>query len=246
MVVDVEFLGLGPVAWILAVTVVVLGSLLQGSLGFGLGLLAAPIVVLIDPTLIPAALIAIAIPLAALVVWRDRAAVDLGLVRWAIAARFPGAFVGAVAVAALGTRSLAIAFSLSILASVGVSVAGFAVPLTPRNLALAGFVSGVTGTATSIGGPPMAVVLQHSSGPQLRAAMSSFNLAGALASLGMLLVVGQLDPRTMGVAAVLMPTTMIGFLISGRTNRLIDGGRVREAVLAVASISAIAILLRAL
>jgi uncharacterized membrane protein YfcA len=233
-------------AWTFAIAAVLLGSLLQGSLGFGLGLLAAPIVVLIDPTLVPGALIGLIVPLALLVAWRERHALDIDLVRWAIVARFPGAFVGAVAVAVLGTRSLAIAFSVSILVAVAVSLAGLAVRQTTPNLVMAGFVSGVTGTATSIGGPPMAIVLQHSSGPQLRAAMSTFNAVGSVASLLMLLALGQLDSRDAGVSAVLVPAALAGFLISGRTNRVLDRGHTRQAVLAVAAISALAILVRVL
>lgn len=244
--VEGELLGLGPAAWALAVGAVLLGALLQGSLGFGLGLLAAPIVVLIDPTLVPSTLIGLSIPLAGLVMWRERDAIELGAVRWAIVARFPGAFIGAAAVAALGTRSLAIVFAVSILVAVGISLFGFAVRQTNRNLAIAGFVSGVTGTATSIGGPPMAIVLQRSSGSRLRMAMSTFNGAGALISLGMLLALGQVERRDLGVMAVLAPAALAGFVISGRTNRFLDGGHTREAVLAVAAVSAVAILLRSL
>ena len=241
-----ELLGLDPTAWAIALLAVLLGSLLQGSLGFGLGLVAAPIVVLIDATLLPVTLIGLSIPLALLIAWRERAALDLGTIRWAIAARFPGAVVGALAVASLGTRSLAIAFALAILVAVGVSLRGPAVRQTPRNLVIAGFVSGVTGTATSIGGPPMAIVLQHRSGPELRAAMSTFNAVGTVASLAMLLAVGELDRRELGVIAVLVPAAIGGFLISAHTNRVLDRGYTRTAVLSLAAVSAVGILIRAL
>ncbi|MGI9615764.1 MAG: TSUP family transporter [Acidimicrobiales bacterium] len=239
-----ELLGLAPAAWAVTVGVVLLGALLQGSLGFGMGLLAAPIVVLIDPTLVPVTLIGLAIPVAALVVWRERTDIDFSEVQWAIVGRFPGAIVGAMAVAALGTRSLSIVFAVSILAAVATSVAGLAVPQTTRNLAIAGFVSGVTGTATSIGGPPMAIVLQRSSGSRLRMAMSMFNGVGAAISLVFLLAVGEVDGRDLGIIAVLAPAAFIGFAISGRTNRFLDGGHTRQAVLLVAAASAIVILIR--
>ena len=55
---------------------------------------------------------------------------------------------------------------------------------------LAGATSGVLGTATSIGGPPMALVWQNSSGPKLRGTMSGFFLVGSVLSIAVLAITG--------------------------------------------------------
>ena len=58
---------------------------------------------------------------------------------------------------------------------------------------LAGATSGVLGTATSIGGPPMALVWQRSTGARLRGTMSGFFLIGSVMSIGVLALTGAVD-----------------------------------------------------
>ena len=41
------------IGFLLATTAVALGALIQGTIGFGLGLFAAPLLILIDPRLVP-------------------------------------------------------------------------------------------------------------------------------------------------------------------------------------------------
>ena len=241
-----HFLGLETVAWVIAVSVVVVGAILQGSMGFGLGLVTAPILVLLDPELVPGVIIGTGVPLALLIAWRERKALDAKLVRWAIVGRFPGSIAGSLAVVALGTRSLAIAFALSILLAVVVSIAGVSVRRTNSTMLTAGFLSGLSGTATSVGGPPMALVMQHSTGPELRAALATFMAFGSVFSLTMLIIVGEFAERELGITAVLVPAAALGFAVSARTNAVLDRGHTRTAVLTVAAVSAVAILVRSL
>lgn len=237
---------LAPGAWLIAIAAVVLGAMLQGSLGFGLGLVASPILVLLDPSLVPGAVIGMGVPLGLLILWRERDSVDISVVRWAIAGRLPGAVVGSLAVVALGTRSLSIVFAVAILSAVGISATGLTIRQSNATMLAAGFVSGVSGTATSVGGPPIALVLQNRSGPELRSALAAYYAFGSSISLALLTFVGEFRGRELGVAALLMPATVTGFLVSGRTNKILDRGYTRPAVLAVAAVSAVAILLRTL
>ena len=62
-----------------------------------------------------------------------------------------------------------------------------------RNVVLAGATSGLLGTATAIGGPPMALVWQRNSGARLRGTMSGFFLVGSVMSLVVLAVTGAVD-----------------------------------------------------
>ncbi|MGB6070603.1 MAG: sulfite exporter TauE/SafE family protein, partial [Rhodococcus sp. (in: high G+C Gram-positive bacteria)] len=64
-------------------------SAMQASIGFGMGMLAAPIVAIVDPGLIPATLIMLAVVVSVLVLVRDRTALDLSGAGWALAGRLP-------------------------------------------------------------------------------------------------------------------------------------------------------------
>ena len=59
------------------------GACLQGSLGFGLGLLAAPVLVLVEPRLVPGPLVCMSLVMAILVAARERSSLDFGGIRWA-------------------------------------------------------------------------------------------------------------------------------------------------------------------
>jgi uncharacterized membrane protein YfcA len=240
-------LDLSVTSWLVAVIIVVAGATLQSTTGFGLGLVSAPVLVLIDPTLVPTVVLGIAVPLALAMLVREWDHRDLHAVKWAIAGRVVGAAVGSWAVVVLGSRELSIAFALSLLLAVMVSIGGFTGGGgTAQALTTAGFLSGVMGTVTSIGGPIMALALQHESGPRLRTMMASFMSFGGLFSLTLLTVVGEFQPREMALAAILAPLTLVGLALSRWTVNLLDQRSVRPAVLTFATVAAVAILVRTL
>jgi uncharacterized membrane protein YfcA len=228
----------------IAVVAVFLGACIQGSLGFGLGLVAAPVLVMIDTSLVPGVVLGIGVPLTYLVAWRERTALDIRRVSWAIAGRVPGTVLGSVAVLVLDQRWLAGMFALALLLAVALSVAGLGVDPTKRAMLVAGIGSGFMGTTTSVGGPPMALLLQREKGPELRASLAAFMAFGASFSLVSLIAVGEFDRHDLVITSVLVPTVLIGFVVSRWSNRYLDRGYTRGAVLAFAALSAVSILLR--
>jgi uncharacterized membrane protein YfcA len=228
----------------IALLALVIASCLQGSIGFGLGLVGAPVLVLVDARLVPTVLLCIGVPLTLLIGWRERDSLDYAGIKWAVIGRVPGSIVGSLAVVALADRWLAGLFALAILLAVGLSVLGLTAPPTRRNLLIAGTVSGVMGTATSVGGPPIALVYQHNPGPELRASMAAFMVFGASISLIALGMVGEFSRDDLGLAALLLPGVVIGFGLSRYTKTILDAGRIRPAVLVFATASAVSILIR--
>jgi uncharacterized membrane protein YfcA len=116
---------------------------------------------------------------------------------------------------------------------------------TPAALLGAGLVSGVSGTAASIGGPPVALLYQDQTGPQVRATMAAYFTAGTVLSLAGLLVGGQVGGEDVVAAGALLPFVVAGFLLSGPARRLLDRGWVRPAVLAVSIAGAVFLLANA-
>ena len=89
---DIAGLSLPMVA--LCVVLALIGSTIQGTLGFGLGMLTSPIFAMIDPSFVPAALMVAVLPLTVGVAARDRAHIDSTGFKWALLGRFPGVFIG--------------------------------------------------------------------------------------------------------------------------------------------------------
>lgn len=222
------------------------GACVQTAVGFGLGLLAAPVLALYDTTLVPGPLLFVMVPLTVLVARRERGALDFQGIRWALVGRIPGTIAGSVAVAVLPEGPLAVLFASLVLLAVVLSLTGWTLRPTTRTLVTAGAASGFMGTATSIGGPPMALVYQRSTGPQLRATLAAYFVVGAAFSLAMLAVVGEFGAEELRLGLLLLPGMLIGYLTSGVLARVLDRGYTRAAVLLFASVSSIVLLLREL
>jgi len=230
--------GLGVADYTVVAIAILLASCLQASIGFGMGMLAAPVVALIDPSLIPGTLIMLATLVTLLVVIRERSAVDVRGTGWALVGRVPGTIAGALLLAAIPERALAILIAGVVLVGVAVTSVGWIPVLRRRNLMLAGATSGVLGTATSIGGPPMALVWQRSTGAELRGTMSGFFLIGSVMSIGVLALTGAVDANTLRAFAILIPATLGGYVLSRWVNRLLTAKRQRWTAIVVSTVGA--------
>ncbi|ETK32444.1 sulfite exporter TauE/SafE family protein [Microbispora sp. ATCC PTA-5024] len=217
------------------------GAVVQGGVGFGLGLVASPLIAMLEPSVVPGAVHVVnaTLPLFTLAAeWRR---VDWRGLGFAVLGRVPGSVLGGIVVLYVGTGTLGVLVGLMVVVAVAMTARSIAVPRNGRTLAAAGFLSGVTGTATGIGGPPMALVYQTARGPQIRATLAAFFFLSAVQSLVILAVVGRLPGRTLAAGAALVPFVVLGFAVSGPLRRYLDGGRVRAGILTVAALSACAL-----
>jgi uncharacterized membrane protein YfcA len=239
-------MAVSPLAWIAADLVLVLGASIQGTIGFGTNLVAAPILALINPDLVPVPIILVSFIVNVLVGVRDRGDRPWHAMRWPIVGQIPACVVGAAAVAVIDRNSLSILFGVLVLVGVGLSVIGRHPRPTPAVGVAAGAASGFMGTTTGIGGPPMALVYQREQGPQFRASLTRFFGLGSIAAIVPLLLFGQVHVADVGRALLLAPGVLIGFALSGRFSRYVDHGWLRPAVLTVSGLSAVVLLVRAL
>jgi hypothetical protein len=233
-----------PAALALATLVIALGAALQGSVGFGLALVSAPLLVLIEPALVPGPAIAASIALTVLTLLRERSALDLGGIGWAVAGRVPGIAAGAVALAVLPARTLGVLFGALVLLAVAITASGVALRPTRGTLLAAGVLSGFMGVTTAIGGPPVALVYLDGPGPRARATLSGYFIVGASMSLVGLAAVGRFGRRELLWAAALVPGIVAGYLASGRARGWIDAGRGRKAALITSAAGAVGVIVK--
>lgn len=218
--------------------IVALSALVQGSIGYGMALVAAPLLALVEPTLVPVPLILLTSAHAVLVAVRDWRHADWTGVGWATLGRLPGTGLGVLAVVALSQRVFALLVGLGVLACVMLSLLSWRPRPRPGSLMLAGLVSGAGGTAASIGGPPIALLYQDAAGPRVRGTIGGYFVLGSVISLAALAAAGQVSGESLVRTAVLAPFLLAGFALSGPARRMLDNGWTRHAVLAVAAVSA--------
>ena len=234
--------GLTAVGLGVAVAIVVVGAVVQGSIGFGLGLLAAPVLGVIDTDFLPVAVVVAVIPLGIGVVAHERAHIVWSEVVYALAGRLPGVIGGAWLVSTLGARAVSIAIAVSVLLAVLGSVTRVRFRPTHRNLVVAGFASGITGTAAGIGGPPMALTYQRSNPEELRSTLGAYFTIGAIMSFAALAVGGAVGRRELELSMLLVPAALAGLALSRVAVRYLPASTLRPVILIVCSASALVLL----
>ncbi|MDH5673762.1 MAG: sulfite exporter TauE/SafE family protein [Myxococcales bacterium] len=227
-----------------ACLVVALATGIHGAVGFGAMLLAAPILKLIDPHFVPGPMLICGFFLALMLALREPDAVDLRGVSWALIGRLPGTGLGVLALALLPQALLGPAFGGLILLAVLLSASGLRLRPDRGTLFGAGLLSGVMGTVTSAGGPPVALVYQDASGARLRGTLSGYFIFSTAMSATGLALGGLLDTQALLLAALLLPAVVVGFLLSSRILPLVDRKRTRPAVLALSSAAGIAAIVK--
>jgi uncharacterized membrane protein YfcA len=232
--------------WLIACAVLVLGAIVQGSVGFGIALLGAPVLFLLNPLLVPAPMLMVGLSLPALILLRDRHGLDPDGLRWALPGQLAGTALAGAVVASLPEDGLALTFGVLVLLAVAISAFARAPTPTRGHLLTAGSLSGFMATATSIGGPPLALVYQGVAGPRLRATLSSIFVPGGLASLTALYFAGRFGWAEFVAGLALLPAVAVGFWLSGFTARALDRAWLREAVLAVSGAAGAAAIIQGL
>jgi uncharacterized membrane protein YfcA len=228
---------------VLAATLVV-GAAVQGLVGLGLGLVAAPVAMLLEPQLMPDLLLWLAMLLPMATLLREHQEIDWRGLGWALTARLPGTVAGVALVALVSVEALGVAVGLTVLLSVVLTARAVVIPVNRGSLAAAGFASGITGTVASIGGPPLAILLQHRPARQIRTTLAVYFLLGALLSLSGLALAGELHPEVLVVALAGAPLLLVGLGIARLLKGVVPPDRVRVAVLLVCGASATVLLVR--
>jgi len=230
----------------LAFLIIVCAAIAQGSLGVGFGIVSAPILAILDPSLVPGPLLVLAVTTSAIIAVRDRRDFRLGNLGYALAGRIPASLLGGLTASLLSPRMFLLVFGVLVLLAVVLSLSGLRFQPTKRSLFAAGLASGYMGTITSVGTPPMAIVYQHSPGAEVRANMSAFLVVGGIVSVLSLALFGAFGWSDLFLSLKLLPALLIGAWLSKPVSRHVDNGWMRPAILVLCAAASALLLFRAL
>jgi uncharacterized membrane protein YfcA len=236
-----------PPLWILAAAslVVVCGAIIQSSIGMGFGLTVAPVLAVLDQDLVPGPILMMGFLTAGAGALREWRHVNAGEVGTALSGRLVGGIMAAWAITILPDRStFSLVFGLTILASLLLAIAGWRMPFTMPNLAAMGWVSGLTGTITGVGAPPLAMVYQDRAALAARPTLNAFFSIGSLMSLILLALAGWAGLNDVVVALAFLPAMALGLNLARIVRPYVDH-RFRLAMWSLSGIAALFLIGRA-
>jgi uncharacterized protein len=223
---------------------VFLGAVVQGTIGFGLAIVAAPFLILIHPELVPGPVLFFGMASAAFNVWANRVGLAFRELTLALVARVPGTLLAMVVLVVASPSVLSVLLGLSVLAAVVLSVRTPYVERTSRVMFTAGFMSGFMGTTTAIGGPPIALAYQSATGPEARANLGGYLLIGMVASLFALTLIGRFTAEHLTISLIMLVPVMLGVYLARILTPMINPAWLRPALLVLCSISGAVALLK--
>ncbi|EAR08192.1 sulfite exporter TauE/SafE family protein [Reinekea blandensis] len=224
--------------WWLAAAALLFGCLIQTALGFGMAVIAAPIIVLFRPEWVPIILTIVALMLSIRNTANQWHGIQWRHITPAMISRLPGTVVGAWILAQLPIQLLQIAVAAMVFVAIFVTAFARPFPATVSNLSIAGFLSGIAGTTTSIGGPPMALVMQHSASHHTRANLSVYFAYSCIVSLISYQLMGLMTAELWLTGLSFLPVALIGYFLGVRARGWVDQ-RFRPMLLVLCSISAL-------
>ncbi len=235
-----------PFELVVAAVISLVASIIQGTVGLGFAVFSVPILTLIDPALTPIPQLFLALPISASAAWRERRDADLSGIGWIVAGRIPGAMLGAWTLLRVAEATLDVIIAVIVLAAVIALARGAGFALSVRNRTLAGFASGFTGTTSAIGGPPLALLYRNSPSATVRSSLGLMFAIGIVINLFALYSTGAVEPLDYRITAILLAPSLLGFALSGRLRRFMEGRRVTVAIFAISVLAALGLLVRGL
>lgn len=233
-----------PSTYLAVCCVLVVASTVQAASGFGQGLIAAPLLRLLHPPLLPGPIVFVGFVTAIGVALRNSRRRDLPEMAPALSGRIVGNAIAFGLLAALSERGLSIAIGLIVFGFVVLRLAGVGVPRSGRSLAGAGVVSGVGGTIAALGGAPMALLYeQHAEARDFRGPMGWYTTIGSLLSILTLVIAARFDGDAVRNSLLLLPPVMVGWMLARWVTPWLDRGYLRPLVLGLSGASALALVI---
>ena len=222
-----------------------LGAFAQGTVGFGLALVAVPVLGQVNPDWVPGPILGVTFLLSLVIALRDGSLVDRRALVVPMFGQVVGIGLALIVLGAVTPRAISILTGSIVLMAVGLSSFGLRVRRTRRSFVVAGALAGFMGTTASIPGPPLALLHQGESPTRLRATMAHFFVVGnGLALIG-LAWTRRLDLEEIQASLVVFPVAALGYWTASRTADRLSASLIRGLVLVFSAFGAVMLIYRA-
>ncbi len=227
---------------VVALLVFTLAAATQAVTGFGLALVAVPLMaVLLDPVAAVVATTTVSLVLTGLASCRERGHVERGVATRLTAAALIGMPLGLLVLTRLDERSLKTVIAVALLVLVGLLVVKVRLPAGAAMEYGAGVVSGVSLTSTGMNGPPLVLALQARDLPprRFRGTLQVVFCAQDLVAVVVFISLGYLDAAVAVAAFAGAVGVPAGWRVGDRLFGRLPPERFRALVLSMLVLTAL-------
>ncbi|MCG8470394.1 MAG: sulfite exporter TauE/SafE family protein [Desulfobacterales bacterium] len=241
-----ENVGHQPEVWqiLLANVAVGIGALIQSGTGFGLGLVAVPLLILIDPVFAPGAFLVASLFQNIIMARRNYLGVRREWLSSIVPGLVAGTFFAFLVLRCLKGPGVELAIGVTILTAVMISAAGFTLKVTSRRLLSGASLAGVMGTLAGVPGPPLILLIQNERGEEIRANLALSFLVGGAFSIASLYFAGRFGMFQFCMGLSMIPGILLGASLGGRLSPFLDGPRLRPTLLLLVGLGGVALVSR--
>lgn len=136
------WLDMAPGTWLSAASVLVVGAFVQRATGFGLAVVSAPLLLMLEPRLVPVILVLFGLTVSLMMVRHYRHEVSLGPISMALVGRVPGNVLGVWLLLAAPMAVMEKLIAAIVLFAVLVTLFRFRLPVNRATLFSAGVCRG--------------------------------------------------------------------------------------------------------
>lgn len=237
-------IGIGSL--LIGMLIIMSATIVQYGVGVGFGLLAGPLLALINIEFVPVAVLILTFITSVSAAFSEWRLVKVDQLKYCVSGRVLGSIAAAMLLGFMpDEKSFMLMFGLLVGVMVLVSVGGLKIPFNLGTICIAGFISGITATFTSVGGPPIAAVYQDQKAKEARPTLQVFFAIGSFASFMVLAIMGYVKVVDFFIAACLLPGTIAGFLLGPKLRPFFDKN-FRPWILGIAAIASVLLIQRGL
>ena len=216
---------------------VLMGARVQRSVGFGLALVVVSALTFVRPEALPATVLLMVMPLGVFMAFKERRAIDVSDLAYVLSGGLLGTLGGVGLLLLVPDRYLSVLFGVLVVLAALTSAVDPDLPLRNPTRLAGGVASGIMGTAAGIGGPPLALVYQSRSGPEVRSTLAVAFFVGTAISLLALALSGSADFSHLVLALELLPALFLGLWAANYVTGFLSGDWLRPTILFFAALS---------
>lgn len=223
--------GLSSVDLLLVVTTAAAGATVQGSAGIGLGLVASPVLLQIDPSFAPGPLLLGGLVIGARHITMEWADLDRPALGRATVGLPLGVFAGLAVLRVMEADTLSLLIGLMICAASLILLAGLRLRTTPSSHVATGAAAAFTSITAAIPGPPLVIGFADLEPKAIRCTVSMFvAITGVVAFVG-LMAIGRFGLHEAALLTTMVPGLVLGVVASRWTRPFLDRHWFRPGVL---------------